>query len=468
MMRAARTRPLRAAALGLGLAVLAGCSGGSGRPANLLLVVFDTTRADHLGCFGHQRDTSPELDRLAERGVLLRQVYAQSTLTPVSAASFLTGTWPFRHGVRSLFVVGEQRLDPGVTSLAESLSRSGRRTAAFVSARPMGAHYGLDRGFGEYHDDLQATRERHGLARFADAPQRPADETAELCLDWLDRHGREPFGVLLHFFDAHDLSFLPPREHLAERVSFALPPDLGRLGNHPGLHQALRGRDDRLLELYDAEIRFMDLQLGRVLERLEELGVLEDTLVAVIADHGEAFGEHGFYTHGLLYEEQLRVPAILAGPGLPRGVEVERRLRLIDLAPTLAEALDLPLSAAKLDGASALSLIRGEAAGEGGLPREVFAEVHHADEDRLGREAEMYTLLLERWKYIHRPVSGAHELYDLEADPAELTNLYAPEHPMARALSARIAAWGAISGQVVDLEAMDPEELEMLRDLGYL
>lgn len=435
----------------------------SERPPNVLVVLLDTTRADHLSCYGYARATTPTIDALAAEGARYDSIYAQSSLTPVSASTLLTGSQPYRHGVRSLFAVGQETLSKDVASLPELWRRSGRRTAGFVSAKPMGAQYGLARGFDSYHDDLSATFARHGIERASDAPQRPADDTTELVLEWLDQHGREPFGLLVHYFDAHDPSFVPPPEWLARNVSFALPPGLTRAGSEARIPALAQPRNR--VDLYDAELRFMDEQFARVLAKLKEQESFEDTLIVVLADHGEAFGEHGFWTHGILYEEQLRVPLVLRGPGVPRGAVVSERGRLVDVLPTLAELLDLPAPRERLDGESLARWLRPGAAG---AERDVYAEVRHAAEDRLRRDTEMYSLRVREWKYIHRPASGRHELYDLSSDPAELRNLYAADHPRALGLGWRLAQLGALGGAGVSLEGLSAEQLDELRKLGYL
>jgi len=203
----------------------------------------------------------------------------------------------------------------------------------------------------------------------------------------------------------------------------------------------------------------------RLLDALERAGATQDTLVCVIADHGEAFGEHGFWTHGILYQEQLHVPLVLAGPGVARGAVVPDTVRLVDLAPTLLECFGLDTRGC--DGVSFRARLDGSSAGER-EPPEIYAEVHHAAEDRLRRETEMYSLTLGPWKYIHRPVSGAHELYDLAHDPGELENLFRPDHPMARILQVRLIGRGAVDGAVPDLEGIPEAELARLRELGYL
>jgi arylsulfatase A-like enzyme len=442
------------------------CTHKPAEPRNLLLVLLDTTRADRLTCYGGASGTTPTIDVLAHSGTRFEAAFSQSSLTPVSAASVLTGSWPHHTGVRSLFVVGGQSIASGVPSLFEELRERGKRTAAFVSAKPMGRQYGLDRGFETYDDDLTETAARFRIERFADAPQRPAEETAERALAWLGEHGREPFALLVHWFDAHDPSFVPPREFLAERLPLAQPAGVERTTSPqtwPELY-----RPENLVRLYAAEIAYMDSQLGRLMAKLDELGVRDDTLVCVIADHGEAFGEHDFWTHGLLYEEQVHVPLVLSGPGVPTGLEVPSTVRLVDLAPTLLELLGASNSRARFDGHSLVPLLEGHAPDPHARPQEVYAEVHHSAEDRLKRDTELYMLRVGDWKYIHRPVNGRHELYDLAQDPGELHNLYAPDQAMGLALQTRLLKLGAVDGTVPSLEGIPPEELERLRSLGYL
>ncbi len=437
-------------------ALLTACgsrTAGGSAPRNLLFVVFDTTRADHLSAYGHPVETTPVVDGIARRGARFESAYAQSSLTPVSAGSFFTGLYPNRHGIRSLFDVAAETLAGGVTTLAQHLEEADLATAGFVSAVPMSARYGLDRGFATWSDKLGP----RAKAPCGNEYQRRADETAELALAWLDGNGSDPFFLFVHFFDAHDANLVPPRDFLTPRVSFRLPANLDEPCALMGLPAAQK------LELYDAEIAFMDREVGRLCERLERLGVLDETLVVVIADHGEGLGEHGNWTHGWLHEEQLRVPLVLAGPGIPAGTLVRERIRLVDLFPTLL-ALFGVAPVPDRDGASLLGLLHGAPE----TPRDVYAEVHHALEDRLRRDPAMFSLAHGPWKYIHRPESGAHELYDLAADPRELDNLYALDHPMVSVLFGELERRGVLGGRTYSERELSDEHRAALEVLGYL
>ena len=428
-------------------------------PKNLLFVVLDTTRVDHLSTFGYDvRPTSPRLDELAATGLVMDRAYAHSSLTPVSAGSFLTGVLPHRHGVRSLFTIGKETLQDDIPSLFGMLGESGRTTAGFVSAKPMGSHYGLNRGFDLYEDDLTKTKDKFGIDKFGDAPQRPGDATTGLALDWLDANGKEPFAMMVHLFDAHDLSFLPPRKFVDRHLGFALPKNLNRRGDGYQPKNL-----EQLVELYDTEIRFTDRQLGLLLKKLDELGVRDETLVVVLADHGEAFGEHDVFTHGWLYEEQLRVPLVINGPGVPAGVRLDARVRLVDLFPTLAQLFDLPLPDG-LDGESVLSMLNNPEAAD----RDLYAEVHHAPRDPRGREAQMFAVISKDWKYIHHPETGAHELYSLSEDAAELNNRFADEPRIAAELLGQLMSSGALGGEGVNLDGLSEQQVRELQSLGYL
>ena len=441
--------------------LLAACGAGEApRPKNLLFVVFDTTRADRLSSYGNAELTTPVVDTIAENGVRFENAYAGSSLTPVSAGTFFTGRPPFEHGIRSLFNVNGQALAPEAVTLAERLAAEGMRTAGFVSAVPMSDRYGLDRGFETYSDEFGAKEK----SPCGNEYQRRADETTDLALDWLNGNGLDPFFLFVHFFDAHDANLSPPRDWLEARVSFPLPKNVERPCALMGLP------DEAKRELYDAELAWMDAQLGRLVARLERLGVLNETLIVLIADHGEALGDHGLWTHGWLYEHQLRVPLVMAGPGLPQGVVETTRVRLADLPVTVGDlfGVNARVSGKPMTHGRSFGGLFGENAEDARSDRPVYAEVQHSIEDRLRRDPRMHVLIDGDWKYVHRPATGLHELYDLANDPAEAVNRWAPDHPKASYLREWLESVGAL-GEVRPISSADlpPEELDVLQKLGY-
>lgn len=316
------------------LAVLGACGdAGDERPRNVILVCMDTVRADHLGCYGYERETTPTLDALAQRSIVFEDASATACWTKPSVPSFLTGTYPIQHGVYS----GSSRDEVGAhsdvlpqdaTTLAEAFRRAGYATAAFVKNAQLRRGLGFEQGFDEYVDEAGDAREIRWRTR-----------------DWLDDHdGEQPFFLYLHFLDAH-WPYPVPDEY-ATRWTRAEEADLFRGKDWRELRAAIndgqRGLSSSerngLIGLYDGALRFIDDQLGLLLADLERRGLMEDTVVCVISDHGEEFLEHGRIGHGHgLYEGLLRVPWILHVPGVA-AQRVTNAVSLIDVFPTLLSA----------------------------------------------------------------------------------------------------------------------------------
>lgn len=445
---------MRAAVPVLLVAVLltAGCragepgrAGGSAAGASLLLVTLDTVRADRLGGYGYAAAETPTLDRLAREGVRFAAASTNAPLTLPAHASLLTGLLPPRHGLRNN---GAGRL-PEVPTLAAVLAAAGYRTAAFVSSFVLDRRFGLDRGFAVYDDAV----ERDAGGGVALDAERRGDRTVERALAWLASEAAEtldrqrPFFLWVHLYDAH-APYAPPAPYDSRH----------------------RGRP------YDGEIAFADAQVGRLVAELERRGLAGRTLVAVAADHGEALGEHGELTHGLLlYEPTLRVPLLLRGPGLAAGAVVETPVSLADLGPTLAGLLGRPLapasdvstaaSAAALDGRDLSAALRR---GAEPAPADVYAETRYP---ALFGWSGLAALRRRHFKYVAAP---APELYDLARDPGERSNLAAgqPAGPS----SGPAAAVQSLAARVARIEAaavapvaspVDAETRARLESLGY-
>jgi choline-sulfatase len=393
---------------------------------NVLLITLDTTRADHLSAYGYRLGRTPHLDRLAMGGVLFERAVAAAPITLPSHVSLFTARDPFAHGIRNN---GDSSLSDKIPTLATALHERGYRTAAFVSAFVLDRHFGLVRGFDQYDDRLETRGSLGGVE-----VERRGDRTGLAAEEWLAGHMRgaapAPFFVWLHLYDAHD-PYDPPAPF---RDAFADRP-------------------------YDGEIAFDDAVVGSMLDRLDRLGLLSSTVVAVVGDHGESLGEHGEVTHAMfVYEAALRVPMILWWPGhVPEGKRVGALVREIDVTPTLLDLSGAP-ALPGVAGRSLMGLVRGEAAGPGPAYSETFFPLFYMS------WAPLRTIQDDRWKFIDAPTQ---ELYDLSTDPQEQTNL--AEREPARAAALHRALEALTSGhQTPTAAAMDRETAEKLAALGYL
>jgi len=425
------TKRLEGAALLFGLALLAGCRRTT-QPAvpverpNVLLVTIDTLRADHLGCYGRADALTPTLDGLAARGVRFETAVAHVPLTGPSHASVLTGVTPLGHGFRDN---GGFVLPPRVQTAAGDFGGAGYRTAAFVSGFPLIRRFGFDRGFDAYDDHLPKGND----PRRALHVERFADATTDAVLRWLEARdaqpGRRPFFLWVHYYDPH-APYEPPGE-LATRFR---------------------------TEPYDGEVAFVDAQLARLLGKLSEKGESARTLLLVTSDHGEGLGEHGEVSHGLfLYDATLKVPFLVAGPGVAKGRVAPTVARGIDVLPTLLDLAGLPRRP-EIEGRSLRPAIEGREMSDAPAYAETLYPLRE-----LGW-APLFAWRSSTYKMIEAP---RLELYDLGRDPAETRNRAASQNARLAEMQQKLQA--ALLRPAPSAEAeLDPETAERLRALGYV
>jgi choline-sulfatase len=390
-------------------------------PPSLLLLTLDTTRADALGCYGAARPT-PALDALAARGVRFARALTASPLTLPAHASLLTGLDPPAHGVHDN---GAAVLPADLPTLATALQGRGYATAAFVSSRVLDRRFGLGRGFSVYDDRMAA--EQIGEYGY---PERNARQVTAAALGWLERRpvGKPAF-LWVHFYDPH--------------APYEAPGKPGAAGGGPSARAA-----------YDAEVAFMDREIGRLLAALPQG---ERWLVAAVGDHGEGLGEHGERGHGLfLYRASLEVPLLVAGPGVPAGRVVGETVATRRLAPTLLRLLGAPVS--KSWGTPLPGF--GPAAVK---PETVYSETY-LPATAYGWSA-LTALSDARWRLI---VAPRPELYDFKADPAERHNRIADSRQEARRLRDELAARAKAGRREAPRVADDGELAAALRSLGYM
>jgi choline-sulfatase len=434
--------PRRRPPLAILVAVLAAASCGKTPSApssdpvkpNLVLITMDTTRADHLGCYGDAAAATPSLDALAREGALFDQAIAVAPLTLPSHVSMLTSLYPVRHGVRDN---ADFRLSDKETTLAEHLKSQGYRTAASVGAYMLASDLGLAQGFDAYHEpkrrlaDPMADPAGMSFVRIA---ERPAAAVASDALEDLAGMKSGPFFLWVHFYDPHR-PYTPPE-------AFAR-----RFPSRP----------------YDAEIASMDSEIGRIVEQLKAAGVYDRTIVAAIADHGESLGEHGEQTHGLfLYDATLRVPLIVRYPPKVRaGLRYPGLTSGVDLAPTLLELMGLP----PLPGAQGRSVAAALAGGTVAEREPVYAESLYGE--RAYGWSPLFALRTSREKFIEAPEP---EIYDVVADRGETANLAASRSAEVSTWKDRLASsvrsFGEPDGSTA--AAMTDEQREALKSLGYV
>jgi len=361
---------------------------------NVLLITLDTTRADHIGCYGATTARTPVLDRMAAEGILFERAYTPVPLTLPSHATILTGLLPPEHGLR---INAVKSLDSGIPTLAEHFDQHGYRTSAFIASYVLNSRFGLNRGFGYYNDDVtNGEKGEHGVHQL-----RSARQIVNASLDWLNSEGTssDPFFCWVHIVDPH----MPYQKH---------PKELG---------------SDFAGNAYEAEIAFADQHLGRLIAWLEEHNKLENTIVVIVGDHGEGLGEHGETEHGyMVYESTMHVPLIFRIPGDmvadSRGKRINQVVSLVDLYPTIGDLAGLPITSSLEVSGQNLFAVGDTIASENDSPC-VYGE-SEAPLLEAGW-SPLQCVISDQRKYIRtqRP-----ELYDLASDPKELNNL-AEQHP---------------------------------------
>lgn len=410
---------------------------------NVVVLAVDTLRADHLSCNGYFRETAPNVTAIANEGITVRDYYGSGVATGPAFTSMITGLSPINTEYYDTpwNVPNGPQLDDNIPTMAEIFQENGYQTAAVDNLVNFRTHMKqFVRGY-EYH--MNATQSPDWIHHHV-----TADDLNEYVLPWLTNHAETPFFLFVHYWDPH-LPYNQPAEY---REVWAHEP-----GDHNDLEirQAEDGyeyvpgwgavedmvegsyeRDGPSIDAYDGEIRYVDDRIGAVYDRLAECGLLEDTVVAVVGDHGEQLGQHGMWGHGGLYDEVTHVPLVLRGPGLPAGDQVDGFAEHADLLPTLMDLADIEAvpafdgdarhtSPGGMDGHSLVDLIDGDT-----LREQVVLETHSARAIRT-----------EDWKYIYDFETGVEELYHVAADPVERTDRSSERPAKTRELRSELLSW---------------------------
>jgi len=464
-------------------------------PQGVILIIADTLRRDHMSLYGYERETTPELSRLASEGIRFDNAIAQGTWTKISVPSILTSLHPTSHGLKTF----TDRLPAGVTTMAEMFRNAGYATLQTSSVPFSGQLSNLQQGVEVLHE-AASIKFDEGLS-----DSKTGRPLADRVIEWIDTHHDVPFFAVIHAFDPHS-----PYEPVAPYNDF-----WGQAGDRerhkadqekvkpfiksPAMQQFIMPTADEMAEAdidaeaylererawYDGSIRGLDAEIGRLADRLEHLGLSERVVLAFTSDHGEEFLDHGRHWHGLnVHGESTNVPLVVWAPGfLPGGVVANETVQLLDVLPTLAELAGLE-PPERAQGQSLLPLVGRQ--GEGGetsepwQQRPAISETHMIGEGEEtimeGLPVSQYAISQGRWKLVEAFVAAdgpAHrQLFDREADPLDQNNMAADHPEVVAELAEQLEAWRRWAQERMlepdSVDNLSAEELARLRSLGYL
>ncbi len=402
-----------------------GTSGG----LNVVLITIDTVRADHLSCYGSKSVATPAMDALAARGVRFEKAMAQVPLTAPSHASILTGTYPQLHKVRDM---GGFILDNKIPTIATLLGQAGYETAAFVGAAVLSHHYGMNRGFSTYGDEMREGSDEDKLPGVVAEVR--GEVVTKRAVEWLDKTARtKRFFLWAHYYDPH-FPYDPPEPFKTRYAK----------------------------ELYSGEIAYVDEQVGTLLRALNERGLESQTLVVLLGDHGESLGDHGEYTHGIfLYDSTMHIPMMIAGPGIPAGRAVSRQVRSIDVLPTIADFVGIP------PGEATQGVSLKPAIVDGKDPRSNYCYMETLYPKTTMGWSELRGMRTDELKLI---VAPKPELYRFSDDPAEAHSVINKLPADADTLQKKVWEVAGPPQSLGQLESqpVDEERQRELNALGYV
>ncbi len=428
----------------------------------IILVSVDTLRADHLGCYGYSRNTSPNLDELAKDSVLFRSVYAQSPWTLPSHVSILYSLNSVNHQV----YYHDQKIDESLPSLASYLRKSGFITYAFTGGGNVSSTYGFSTGFDWYGEPIREMN----LRLLPDE----AGKLFEYTSDWLKKNKDKPFFLFLHTYQTHGPYDCPSpwnKAFLDEKAKWERLGLRKYLEKNGDSHSFTQDEIQNIIGLYDGEVRYTDEALLKpLISLLKELGIYKETLLIITSDHGEEFGDHNGWEHGhTLYDELLRVPLIIKFPDSQfKGKKINIICRTIDIMPTVLEFASVKFKKNHLDGKSLRNLILKKETKD----RNFISDLAH--KGVLDPCPSLIATNMNKHKLIlNKAPKGAKniELYDLSRDPDETTNILGKEGKIERALLRFIDNYYGKKQKIkrkVKKISLDEDLKEQLKALGYI
>jgi arylsulfatase A-like enzyme len=406
---------------------------------NIIIVVSDALRKDHLGCYGYKKNTSPNIDLFAEEATLFSYAFAQSPSTKPSITSLFTSLYPCQHNV----IDNENILPLSLLTLAEVLSQSRYITAGFTENLRISGKFKFSQGFNTWvfkNARKKELKERNYID--------------EHILAWLEKNHKKPFFLYIHFLDPH-APYLPPPPY-----SNMFDPDYK--GNSGGTNSKL----EHLMALYDGEIRFIDSRFSLIIKKIKELGILENSVLFFTSDHGEEFRERGNLHHSSSVNgEQINIPLLIRYPELFKKMSEKKLVQHIDIFPTVLDILHIKHPSIPLEGSSILARNNRSITQKKG--QKTIISEHSRKDKGLGLQK---CIIRGEWKLIHNIRLDSFILFNIYEDPAETTDLAEEKPEAARQLKALLLSWeqrlkGIVDPKSIRLEKKTKEEL---KSLGYI
>jgi arylsulfatase A-like enzyme len=437
---------------------------------NVILISVDTLRADHLSCYGYQRQTSPHIDALALDGVTFLNTYASSPWTLPSHVSLLTSL----HGVHHQVYYDDESMDPSLVSLADVLRQNQLYCAALTGGGFVSSIYGFSKGFDTYSNDAG------GIFR-----QDSAEHLFHLFSEWLDNHKDKGFFLFLHTYQTHNPYACPypyKTMFLQEGAKWRHIDLMSFLGGNAGIFKALTEKErQNVVGLYDGEIRYTDEGLiGPLIEKLKKIDIYDQSMIIFTSDHGEEFYDHQGWGHGhSLYDESLKVPLIIKFPeSRHKGKRISNLVSLVDIFPTILEEIGIPSQKLEMDGTTLFPVIRGQEKGKRTFMADVASNVldSHIPQKISMNKGDEKLILNKKFKkedleffLAQPPVLIPVEMYDLVRDPREKKNISDTKSELANQIiqNIRLIYKEAKKRKTGKME-MNEELKKQLEALGYI
>ncbi len=454
------------------LLILFSLTGCGRKPANVILIMVDTLRADHLSCYDGTDAETPHIDRIASEGFLFTNIHTAAPTTLASTSSLMTSMYPRMHGT----LRNDMSLDKSLLTAAEAFEQLGFNTAGFVSSYALQSSSGIAQGFSVYNEDFTGS-----LGGFV--LQRRAGAVNNAVTSWLEDKPAEPFFLFVHYFDPH-VPYAPPPPFDTSTGGYGETPVTGTMEDVRNLKIFLRdggkidNRLERMRELYRGEVRYTDSEIGKLLELLEGKGLLDRTLLVFTADHGETFWEHRdmreYIDHGyMVYETTAHIPLIMRMPGRVPVGKSEILASNIDIIPTVFDLLGLEIPRDFM-GRSLRKVIDGGEMNEVPVYCEATKPYGRIELGAVFKnDKKPKCVILDGKKLVWLPFwDNLEELYDLRRDPEENKNLLGDESYSAETQKLRslLRQWSR-EGSGIARSArsrVDEETLRKLEALGYL